>query len=71
MLWLVARELRMASHGFHLLQGPLGLQNSIKPQNRIRLLIIWSLRKESGAGRGEMSVSSLSSQFGFQITQGH
>lgn len=39
-LWLVARELRMASHGFHLLQGPLGLQNSIKPQSRIRLLII-------------------------------
>lgn len=39
-LWLVARELRMASHGFHLLQGPLGLQNSIKAQSRIRLLII-------------------------------
>lgn len=39
-LWLVARELRMASHGFHLLQGPLGLQNSVKPQSRIRLLII-------------------------------
>lgn len=59
-LWLVARELRMASHVFHLLQGPLGLQNSIKPQSRICLLIIQSKKRKSWGAGEEKSVLFLS-----------